>query len=585
MGSQVDHHRRRVWRYIVAVALLVGASGNARATHYDNDPATGSFGPQLGVSADTPIADVVSGLTLRITQRDHEVVTRSYRISIPVGWRFATASVDASPLATCRAVNASNIAENMEALGTARIVLQTNATRDPNPRPNLAGGPLLPAPGRATYIGAVWFLGWDVAASTATLCGYVTTSNARIARADREIMFQVDLKLLADKSWEVSFDLAAVPGAPDGERSVTDDPAFQREDASILEVMLKMEGSTYGNFNTDPEGNKARVEFSRAPTTPGSYAFVGTFAPCALDDPTRCKSNASPVISDDVVQITTYPSGYHPVPPLSEPVRFSVIRGTSSPAIRWAQPLAAPSDPIRGYVFAIQPTNRPQTRHIRYLVTDPADPAYLASADPCAPDGAAPTCRLQLDFPLATVGGGLLPANDQYTITLVTLFRDGHRSDGRCDDGTAQGAAPPCPDGSTPAFVAPGISSTDLLLRSRAWPLAYRQCIYGSRGIHQVHVLLADLEEHAFEFTSWLPLGVVKQGGGPGVAGTNGGGGVVSFLDFSYSVRFGIQAVLSPRSAVGIVERLNANIPTPIGGLPSPSETILFSGQIPSGAC
>lgn len=568
---------------LLALALTIGTSGIATAGHYDDNPATGSFAPGFGIHADNPVADSLSGLTFRVTQRDHEDVIRSYRIAVPAGWRFAAGSVDASSLASCRDVNSTNLMTKMEALGPARIVLQTNTTRDPNPNP------LQPftAPGPATYLGGLWFLRWDPASSTATFCGFVTRKTGRVTPGTpSDIVFGVSLRFLADTSWELSFDLAAAPEALPGDRSITDNGAFQREEVSVLEVMLQIQGATYGNFNKDPAGEKASVAFSRAPATPGSYTVTGTFTPCPSDEPaSKCDSGASPVVSKDSVQITTQPSGYHPAPKITEPIRFAVVTGTSAPVVRWTQPATAPLDAIRGYVLTVQPTNKPEASHVRYLVTDPEAQGYLASADPCAPGGSAPTCSLPLEFPLSTASSGLLPVNGQYLAKLVTLFRDRHRSDGRCDDGTAAGALPPCADGSTPAFAAPGVASTDFLLRSRPWPLAYRQCISGNRGIHQVHVLLADLDQQAFEFTSWLPLPVVYGTSTLGVVGTNSAGGAIAHLDLGYSGRFGIQATLTTTTAVALVERMGSTAPTPVGGLVTPTETFMFTGQRPVAPC
>lgn len=575
--------RRRARVYAVAVALAIGGSGIASANHYDDNPATGSFDPGFGITADNPVADALSGLTLRTTQRDHEDVIRSYRVAIPAGWRFSVASVDAAAVVSCRQANdpnIMNIMSKMEALGPVRIMLHTNATRDPNPQPPSSSSLFAPfeQPGPAKYEGYLWFLRWDAATSTAILCGRAVTGNQRVSNA--MIVFQAALRLMPDASWEVSFNLDAVPGAPRGERSVTDNATFQESEVSVLEVMLKIQNATYGNFNKDPTGEKAHVPFTRNPAVPGTYRFTGTFNPCAADDPTRCDSGASPAVKAREVQITTLPGGYHPPAKLTAPTRFSAIRGTNAAELRWTQPATAPADPIRGYVVTVQVPNKPETRHFRYLVTDPGDPAYREAADPCAPGGAATSCSLSLEFPLATAGGQALSGNGQYAATLVTLFRDRHRSDGRCDDGTPLGAAPPCADGSTPAFEAPGFTDTDFLLRSRPWPLAYRQIVYRSdgRGVHQVYVLLADLEQHAFEFTIWIPVSVVYQGSGPGVAGTNSEGGAIAHLDASYSGRFGFQGTLTPVCAVGVLERLRGNLPTPLGGLVTPSEVILFRG-------
>ena len=565
---------------VIVIALLAPVSA-ARADHLDGDPATGGFAPTFKPTVDFPQVDQYSGVSLRVRQLDHEEQTDRYEVTIPAGWRFPLASLRESTLAGCKDSGGlpgvpGYIHDSMEAIGSSVVTLQTDATRNPNPDP-LAPGQ---APGPATYVGGLWFHSWDEGSSTAVLCGYAKTNNTRLVgdpfsadtapSSDRQMLFEVTMTRAADGSWRLAWDFDAVSGAAPGDRSITDDPTFTAGNVSIIEVNLILARATVGNYHTDPTGRKVPVRFARTPASAGTYRFSATFSPCAAADPGSCDSDTPPLTRTADVPVTLrVPEGFHPRAVIQAPARFSVIEASDEVTLRWAQPDASVFDPVRAYVVVVSPPDpTPQhlaKYHTRYLVTDPEDPAYAASSDPCAPGGASESCALTLAFPLTTGDGTIYGPEGLYSASLVTVFADGHRSDGRCDDGTALGAPAPCADGSVPKIAAPGYAFTEFYLTQDDWPLVYRDVIPRTDGTgpNITYVLLIDFATNRLEFVVWQPLGgaTTRRFTDMRVVGANEGLGAIALLDLADG--FALEVVVTPADAIGLL-----HVPTPsaLGG-------------------
>jgi hypothetical protein len=235
-------------------------------------------------------------------------------------------------------------------------------------------------------------------------------------------------------------------------------------------------------------------------------------------------------------------AGFHPAPTLTAPKRlgtnngFAISEGSSSVKVEWTQPGTNAFDLIKGYVVTIGIPYQPARVYQLRLVSDPTSGEYDASKDPCAPNGTASTCSVTLTFPLTDATGGTLTADGYYGISVATIFRDGHRSDGRCDNGTALGTAAPCSDGTTPAFTAPGVTSTELLIRSRDWPSVFaHEYTVGTPKLHvtQIYVLFTDFSKQEAEFVVWKPYGKSYTFKGALVNGSDAGGGMIAAVDTS----------------------------------------------------
>lgn len=177
-------------------------------------------------------------------------------------------------------------------------------------------------------------------------------------------------------------------------------------------------------------------------------------------------------------------TGIHPFPALLSPSPFTVRTGTSTLPVSWQE--VQGGEPVAGYVLIIgRPTEFNRVHFRRYLAGQQGYPCAVG------------TCSATLTFPLATPTSPLL-ANDKYAVGAVTIFADGHRSDGMCDDGTAFGAS--C---SANLSHPPGYSYAEVLVESRAWPSIYQDPA-------KKDVLLVDPATNDFVFVVWNPLEIAR---------------------------------------------------------------------------
>lgn len=507
------------------------------------------FDPRLTMGAASTVVDTASNLTMNVTQVDHAPLIRDFQMAIPAGWRLSVGTVDPSTLGSCvdaaedfpsYLLTSPKALENMESVGLATIKLATKDTRDPNPRitPENAFNTPQWNPGPAIYDGGgflghgspaagLWFHRWDPVESTATLCGIVRTDNTRIPTELRELIFQLDLKLMSDGSWNLSFDFDAAPGAAAGFRSVTDNEAFLASEVSILEVRLQITDLTGGNFQRKADGTKCdpnsrngynpcKVIFSRTPVTPANYPFRGTFSEC--QNVAGCAS--LPTIREVIIPITNLPSTFvHEAAVLTGPgspqipVGYGFFDDTDSVTVTWNQPPTNPREDVRAYVLLIARAGDKEGR-FEYMILDPADPG-VDSRRPCGEDGRAPSCSLSLAFPLT--GSPHLQGEGKYDLALVTIYRDGHRTDGRCDDGTGAGVV--CSSSTGFRIVPKGVSTWEFFITRKAWPNAFAEvqiitpsgAAPGTFYSAPVYVLLVDFELQRGEFIFWQYVGVTER--------------------------------------------------------------------------
>lgn len=548
---------------LLTIVTLITISAPAYADrHWDGDPATTlGFTPDFRVDTGG-LVDSQYDLTLRFEQHAHEDVATKYTVDIPSGWRFSIGSIKASTYPSCAAMvpdieagNANAINSKAEAVGVATIAVSTTSSN-----------------GQPVYmLGQSYFLNYVPATSTtgtATLCSMVSTTagaiEAGVNNNNRRVLFQTDLTLNSDHSWDLSWALKAVSPLAPGTHSIVDNPYFQGQDVTVRSANIELRGLSYGNYNTDPSGVKRQVPFAMTPTSPGLYHFIGTAYPCGsfADDPSACASDAAPVSEDVPIGISNTLTPVHGMPLIQTPAKFSgpwakPIVGTNKVPVTWQQVVNSPHDTVKGYVLTTGVPYQPDLIHFDYLVTNPSAPGFDPAV--CGPDGAGATCAFELSFPLATTAGGQLSVNGVYSTSVLAVFMDGHRSDGRCDDGTGAGAPPPCPDGNSPQITYPdGFTFVEYVIRSKAWPLKYGVGAGSGYGA-QLYAVLLDLDGHEGEFIVARPYGLGYPMQAATITGSNASSaGVVVFLDDGGpgTPGFGMQAVVAGTSMYGYFEFL-----------------------------
>jgi hypothetical protein len=549
----------------MVVALLV--TGTASANHTDGNPATATFNPLQLIGTSYPYYGYNSSLIFDVTQQDHEVPIKSYRVDIPAGWNIAMNSVDPPTTYTnCFAPTDNDMPMNigvaspgaLERVGSVLMTLLNDPTRG-------QGGPV-------PYSGFLWFLKFDETTQTTTLCGRITTSNGALF-THSQIRFEVLLKHNGDGSFTMTWDFSAVDGAPAGDKSIFDNADFQNTKASVLYTRLELNTLTSGNFNKDPSGAKAKVRFVWNPQTTGSYTFTGTYTPCsvAAGDPASCASNFAPAVRNTTIRITNYPTGYHPGATITSPALWSVLRGNTPLTVKWKPPTStSAADQVKGYVLTMSADYVANSTKTEYMITNPSVAGYDAAKDPCATTEAGTTCTWTKPWPLVADGGLSLPVDANFSLNIVTLYVDGHRSDGNCDDATPAGFAPPCAGDTVPAVPLTGVARTQFLHRAYQWPLAYQKIVSQSctrnfsngkcqfTGVWQVYVLLADLDARQFQYIEWKPVGLSFTGGGLTVVGSNALGGVISYTNLTGPYHWTLNAVLGPSDARGAWLRMSS---------------------------
>lgn len=323
-----------------------------------------------------------------------------------------------------------------------------------------------------------------------------------------------------------------------------------------------------------------KVAFAFTPTVPGQYVFSATATPCGYDatanDPVLCASGAARAEFERVVGISKMLSGYHPIPEIQTPAQLISFRGISfakpilgstSVDVAWIPPQSGPVESqIKGYLVTTGVPYQSDLIHFDYLISNPNAPGYDSARDPCAPNGTAPECSFKVQFPLTTTNGNTLGPNGLYSTSVVAIYMDGHRSDGRCDNGTGPGTQPPCQDGSTPTFFYPGFTARQYIIRARNWPLAYAATPTG-----RLYLVFVDLDNHEAEFVDWIPYGVSYPMQASTIAGSNtAAAGLVAFVDNTNTSgkRVGLVALATPARLQGYFIRFVGP-----SGLPDPGSS------------
>lgn len=535
---------RRGLRTVSAVLFLASMLSTLNASGAD------AFSPNQFIGAGSPFYSYSASLNFDTSQSDRYVTIKSYRVDLPAGWHIAHGSIDPSTQLTCDGLTAANTETSAERIGYTQLTLHNDDTRGRS--------------GAVPFSGFLYLLNSDTTTATATLCSRMTTSSSLIPAANREVMFQILLKYDTTTGGSLTWSYATVPGAVPGSRAIFDSPYYSSKNTSILYTRIELNTLTKGNYHTDLAGKKTAVRFVWNPSTPGNYSFIGTYTPCGVGDPGNCSSSATPAVRTTVVRITNYPTGFHPGPTVTSPALWSVLRGTAPVSVKWRQPTTlSSSDPIKGYIVTVSADYVADSTKTFYFITNTNSPSFTPEG-PCGSDGALAECAFGLTLPYTSDASKLVSADNNFTLTMVTLFEDGHRSDGNCDDGSGTGTPPPCADGTVPAFVASGTARTQFMHREYAWPLAYRKIINNNSpakwpGVWQVYVLLADLDKNKMQYVEWKPVGATYAANGTTISGANSTGGVISFTQMSGATHWMLHAVLGPTDARGVWVRMSSS--------------------------
>jgi hypothetical protein len=480
----------------------------------------------------SPYIDIPTSITYRYFQGDHASPMVDATYFVPTGWRFAVESVPAgqAPGGT-PATQCSNMYDGLGGTSPARLVRGELLSEGTGMITRFGGlreqafygiGGMssagTPSPGNARRA-ALSFLRWTpptpATPGIADLCMYEFTDNGTITQGTSAKEFFIPIQLiqipagdpLATKwSWKVHFDMST----------------FLRKkwvfDNTLSVLYNAFDIAAYSRRRTiRPDGREAWVDsvaFSRTPREPTAGVLRAEFVTCREGlNPPSVPSPPNPICRNDATftDVRTVVVNISP-PPDSEPYNFallegpgedlntgpgagpnpvggfSLVRGVTSASVFWGQPRIGPDKTVKGYVLAVAEPGDQDSRHFdyfivqRYLVDSrnrivrdaEGNPVLNPEFDPrvpCGDDGTL-SCTFSLEFPMTGVGGKILDGNAKYDLALITVYADGARTDGLCDDGTPQGVM--C-DPSRPAFTvfAPGISTWQFVMRTKSWPGAF----------------------------------------------------------------------------------------------------------------
>ncbi|HVL32876.1 MAG TPA: hypothetical protein VM600_04770 [Actinomycetota bacterium] len=596
---------------LVAVFAIaaIGTPGLAKADHLE---CTGPDCPSMIVAMDARIGfaytDTPSPISFEFSQADESMPVMQADYFIPKGWKFAVGLLRQGENSSGgAAASCADIYSPSAPTASAPRTLLRGEGLGGNTGMKVAEDGHRPIPGSAldqTLNGyhssapyeygyrrqvsdtnrrfpSVSLLSYDSGTGVAQLCYYLQSNEAGSANsAARAYLLPAQLIKLPtahEFGWQLHIDLSAVYKTP----------YYRTEQASILQHTLGFDQLTAANWTFNPTtGQRERVVFSRTPSTPGTYEFRGVFRSCAQGfSPTSGpQATSTGCIADDVSVAKTVsesiaitlpargaprPNGIlrGPVGPQALPSGYGFIQATQSVTVPWNQAVGVPpDDEIKGYVVTVGEPNNQDSRFFRYLVTNPTLPGFNASV--CGADGNTPICNLNVSFPNSGIAK-VLTGDDIYDVSLITVYKSGARTDGLCDNGTAQGtqcdpAKPHIP------IASPGVSSWRFMVQSDAWPDVFIES-QGNTRTAPLYMLLVNFSEKRGRFVifnpPYEPCGIgcqpfwhrpapqVFTAYSNGIQGVDGEGGIVTFggLDFGKGQQFRFDGKVDPvRDADGV---------------------------------
>ncbi|HEX9775131.1 MAG TPA: hypothetical protein VGB83_06090 [Actinomycetota bacterium] len=471
--------RRRLMVSIAAVMLIAPA---ASATHFDGDGSTGTFNPRFEAGVANSLAGQASAFEITLEQADHEDPVILADLRIPGAWRLDESMAQIKPGQKPDGTAATRCSHVIDGLGNGQNsdahfvraeVVGTNETVINAVFTRPTGPPVV-------FDGEHAFISWNESTQTALMCLLLITEDQRVTNLQlpegapftiedvTEVTAEYEVERV-DDTWQVVADL----------RDIVKDAILQDLELSITRFANFFAARSRGNWQTPPG------PVGLNPVGGGVYDFRATFETCPGEgapdagDYGNCISGRQSVTRTVPITITLPEGGTHPISTLLTPVPGSVLTGVDEVAVEWEEDASA--EALAGHILTVaQPGElNPAKVYSRRL--------FAGGDYPCV----AGACSTTLEFPLTTAAGETLAADGKYSVSIVTVSADGHRSDGRCDNGTVEGL------GNCGAALThkPGWASAEILLAPASWALSYVDRLG--------NVLLIDPDDTRVQLVEW----------------------------------------------------------------------------------
>lgn len=483
------------------------------------------FDPQLSVSVPTPYAGAPTSLRVAWNQTDHESAAIAARVYLPASWDFDLQ--DVRPGETAGGQRAATCADiyDIPANGAAPFKLPRAEAlsasvglkvRNGDARTGLQYG--------FTTTGAsqsLTFRDWDDVEQVAHLCLMFTeTSSNAVPAAVQTFLLPIDLRRVdpgdpdaARGGWRIDLDLRSI---------VFSGWAVETAASILYNQSFQFDRVTKGNWNRSADGDAMPVSVVRVAADPEVSRVLAEFDTClqgiadhdcrfgdVFTKSVEAEVRITPAPDRRVRPFATITNAGKKIPGAQQqnetgsgiqPEAYTIVVGSRRLAVEWMQPIVSRDlPPVKGYELVIAVPDDQLSRHFDRIITSSAYGEPADSRLPCGSDGLEETCRLDISFPL-NGERAILPATGKYSVALVTLYSDGMRSDGRCDDRSSGGVE--CPPAARPAtFIPPGLSFWQLAIWEDAWPDVYVEVQGGAPS----SILLIDYARKSAEFFRWGP--------------------------------------------------------------------------------
>lgn len=423
--------RARLAAVIVSAALALpglAVANHTTCTKQSNEVGAGincpEFSPSFEANAGNRVVDSLSTLSYQFSQSDHESQLMTIDAYAPKGWQFNTQIRPGDADAFGCTGNAEGISDN-----SWRMRILSGANR------------------AATNItGSARFGSYDAGSETIKACARLGTYNIPFTISK----LAASHPYAATAGWKISIDLKPFV------------PAITTSDGSLVLFVADLDERSQGNWHKNQAGQIERAIFSKASATPVTTDLRADLTTCrhglngAKNDCALANDTLSVLVKSDAFNVSPAPTGV-PVEfaRLTGPSRitgttaervgatpregFGLVNGGNTATVTFTQPPANPDETVKGYALVVAIPGNQGSRSGQYLL----------KAGTCGPTGTAAACSVTLtagSLPRIDGNGSLHPdldAGGKYDVALVTIFNSGKRSDGRCDDGTWQGAL--CP--------------------------------------------------------------------------------------------------------------------------------------------
>lgn len=345
-------------RFALLISVLLGAglvSGIAAADHFDSNPGTGSFNPQLTVTvsqAGSPmLVNRPTAFTLKMTQNDHEDPPVVTRLRTPGDWNYAFTTTRQAEkptgVVTTRCEDAIDNLKNSpngtgtgtqldftkrtdakfmraEKIGTGRLLVHADGVSRP-------GAPIL-------WTADLAFISYNGVLDEAQLCALFITTDSRVTSLPdpdptgggddiegvTELVAQFPVARVTDGGtayWETLIDLT----------ELIQDGTLQDLQVSVQELTASFTAQSVGNWHA------GGTTFSRGSTVSGSKSFQGSFKTCPASDPAygTCQSGRP-----DVIRTSNFTFAL-PAPAMTAPSSGTLTNVSPVPVSGTADPFAS----------------------------------------------------------------------------------------------------------------------------------------------------------------------------------------------------------------------------------------------------